>query len=131
MIKFGYTIAYVDNVNDELTFFERVFGIERRFVTPDGDYGELATGATVLAFANHVLGEMNLPEGYVKGNQDRPVGVEIAMVTDDVNTVHLKALEHGARELRGPVDKPWGQTVSYVVSPSGVLLEICSLLKPG
>ena len=51
MIKFGYTIAYVDNVDDELTFFERAFGIERRFIVPGGDYGELNTGDTVLAFA--------------------------------------------------------------------------------
>ena len=130
MIKFGYTIAYVDNVDDELTFFERAFGIERRFIVPGGDYGELNTGDTVLAFANHELGESNLPAGYVRGTPDKPVGVEIAMVTDDVNTVHLKALEHGARELREPVEKPWGQTVSYVATPSGVLLEICSPMKP-
>ena len=76
-------------------------------------------------------GESNLPAGYVKGTTDKPVGVEIAMVTDDVITVHLKALEHGARELREPVEKPWGQTVSYVATPSGVLLEICSPMTPG
>ena len=46
MIKFGYTIAYVDNVNDELTFFEKAFGLERQFVDPSGDYGELDTQAT-------------------------------------------------------------------------------------
>ena len=128
MIRFGYTIAYVD---DALTFFERAFGIERRFVDPSGDYGELDTGDTVLAFANHQLGQSNFPAGYAKGTPDRPMGVEIALVTDDVNTVHIKALEHGAKELRGPVEKPWGQTVSYVATPFGVLLEICSPVNPG
>ena len=131
MIRFGYTIAYVDDVDDALTFFERAFGIERRFVDPSGDYGELDTGDTVLAFANHQLGQSNFPAGYTKGTPDRPMGVEIALVTDDVNTVHIKALEHGAKELRGPVEKPWGQTVSYVATPSGVLLEICSPVNPG
>ena len=131
MIKFGYTIAYVDDVDDALTFFERAFGIERRFVDPGGDYGELDTGDTVLAFANHELGQSNFPAGYAKGTPDQPMGVEIALVTDDVKTVHIKALEHGAKELRGPVEKPWGQTVSYVATPSGVLLEICSPVNPG
>ena len=131
MIRFGYTIAYVDDVDDALTFFERAFGIERRFVDPSGDYGELDTGDTVLAFANHQLGQSNFPAGYAKGTPDRPMGVEIALVTDDVNTVHIKALEHGAKELRGPVEKPWGQTVSYVATPFGVLLEICSPVNPG
>lgn len=131
MIKFGYTIAYVEKVEDELAFFEKAFGVERGFVDPSGDYGELATGDTVLAFANHELGSSNFPAGYVKGTQDKPLGVEIAMVTDDVKAMHLKALEHGAKELRGPVEKPWGQTVSYVVSPSGVLLEICTPVSAG
>ena len=131
MIRFGYTIAYVDDVDDALTFFERAFGIERRFVDPSGDYGELDTGDTVLAFANHQLGQSNFPAGYAKGTPDRPMGVEIALVTDGVNTVHIKALEHGAKELRGPVEKPWGQTVSYVATPFGVLLEICSPVNPG
>ena len=48
MIRFGYTIAYVDNVNDELTFFEKAFGLKRRFFDPSGDYGELDTGARSL-----------------------------------------------------------------------------------
>ena len=52
------------------------------------------------------------------------------MVTDDVNTTYRKALEHGAKELGGPVEKPWGQTVSYLATPSGVLLEICSPVSP-
>ena len=131
MARFGYTIAYVDNVDDELTFFEEAFGIERRFIAPGGDYGELDTGDTVLAFANHELGRSNLPAGYVKGTPGRPMGIEIAMVTDDVSTMHLRALEYGAKELRAPVEKPWGQTVSYVATPSGVLLEICSPVNPG
>jgi len=126
MIKFGYTIAYVENVDLELTFFEKSFGLERRFVDPSGDYGELNTGETVLAFANHELGKANFSVAYTKGSPDNPMGVEIAMVTDDVATVHQSALDNGGSELRGPVEKPWGQTVSYVASPSGVLLEICT-----
>ena len=130
MIKFGYTIAYVDNVNNELTFFEKAFGLKRRFVDPSGDYGELDTGATVLAFANHELGQSNVPAGYVRGTPHQPLGMEIVMVTDNVNTAHRKALAHGATELGGPVEKPWGQTVSYLTTPSGVLLEICSPVSP-
>lgn len=126
MIKFGYTIAYVENVDTELTFFEKSFGLVRRFVDPSGDYGELDTGETILAFANHELGKSNFPGGYAKGSPDKPMGVEIAMVTDNVAKAHQSALDNGGIELHGPVQKPWGQTVSYVASPSGVLLEICT-----
>ena len=130
MIKFGYTIAYVDNVNDELTFFEKAFGFKRKFFDPNFDYGELDTGDTVIAFASHELGQSNFPAGYVKATPDQPLGMEIAMVTDEVNAAHSKALAHGAKELVGPVEKPWGQTVSYLTTPSGVLVEICSLISP-
>ena len=126
MIKFGYTIAYVENVDAELTFFEKAFGLSRRFVAPSGDYGELDTGDTVLAFASHKLGKSNFSASYVKGSPEQPMGVEIAMVTDDVAKAHKSALDNGGSELRGPVEKPWGQTVSYISSPSGVLLEICT-----
>ena len=47
---------------------------------------------------------------------------------DDPALAHLldRAVEAGARELSGPKQKPWGQTVSYVRDPNGVLIELCS-----
>lgn len=126
MIRFGYAIAYVDNVDEELTFFEKSFGLKRRFLDPSGDYGELDTGETVLSFASHELGKSNFPVDYARGTQDKPMGLEIAMVTDDVATAHATALENGGKELRNPVEKSWGQTVSYIATPSGILVEICT-----
>ncbi|HJO05375.1 MAG TPA: VOC family protein [Acidobacteriota bacterium] len=127
MVKFGYAITYVDDVEAALTFYERAFGLSRRFLHESGDYGELDTGSTVLAFASHEVGRANLPGGYVSGSDsDRPLGLEIALVTDDVATAHEAALENGAANLKAPEQKPWGQMVSYVRCPSGVLLEICT-----
>ena len=126
MVRLGYVIAYVENVNNELTFFEKAFGLRRRFLDPAGDYGELSTGDTVLAFANHDLAESNLPAGYVKAAPDKPLGLEIALVTDNVVNAHRMALAQGAREVCPPEKKPWGQEVSYRTTPSGLLLEICS-----
>ena len=45
---------------------------------------------------------------------------------DDVPAAHARAVEAGARELAGPKQKPWGQTVSYVRDPNGVLIELCT-----
>ncbi len=47
----GYTIFYVADVRATVAFFGEAFGLEPKFVTDEGDYGELATGATTLAFA--------------------------------------------------------------------------------
>ena len=54
-MKLGYTIIYVPNVAQSLDFFERAFGLSRRFLHESGDYGELETGSTALAFSAHSL----------------------------------------------------------------------------
>ena len=126
-MKFGYAITYVSDVDGALSFFESAFGMNRRFMTEEKDYGELDTGSTVLAFASHELGASNLPGGYVSASDsDKPLGVELALVADDVPAAHAAALNNGALELRAPQTKPWGQTISYVRCPSGLLLELCT-----
>ena len=127
-MKFGYTIIYVPDVLASVEFFEKAFGLQRRFVHESG-YAEMDTGATALAFATHDLGESNLPAGYVKASQSaQPLGMEIALVTEDVAQSHVRALTEGATSVAEPLTKPWGQTVSYVRCPDGTLVEICSPL---
>lgn len=126
-MKLGYTIVYVPDVEASLAFCERAFGLRRRFVAETGTYGELDTGETVLAFAAHALGDQNFPGGHVAAHASaQPLGFEIALVTDDVGSAHARAVAAGARELAPPQRKPWGQTVSYVRCPDGLLVEICT-----
>ena len=126
-MKLGYTIIYVPHVAESLKFFERAFGLSRRFLHESGDYGELETGETTLAFASHELGHANCPAGFVAASESsKQLGVEIAVVTVSVVEAHAKALAAGATELKEPETKPWGQVVSYVRCPDGTLVEICS-----
>lgn len=126
-MKLGYTIVYVPDVEASLAFCERAFGLRRRFLHESGTYGELDTGETALAFAAHTLGDVNFPGGHVAAHEsERPLGFEVALVTDDVAAAHARAVTAGARELAAPQRKPWGQTVSYVRCPDGLLVEICT-----
>lgn len=126
-MKFGYTIVYVPDVAASLDFFEQAFGFARRFLHESGTYGELQSGETTLSFAAHELGEMNFSGGHIAAHTSpRPLGMEIGLVTDDVVAAHARALAAGARELTAPTTKPWGQTVSYVRSPDGTLIELCT-----
>lgn len=125
-MKFGYTIVYVPDVRASVEFFEKAFGLKRRYLHESG-YGEMDTGTTALAFATHELGASNLPGGYVKASlSGEPLGMEIALVTEDVAAAHAKAIAEGAVSLKEPLLKPWVQTVSYVRCPDGTLVEICS-----
>lgn len=128
-ITFGYTICYVDDVEATLEFFTAGFGLTPRFVTPEGDYGELDTGATTLAFAATTLARANLDGagGFTPlTSEAAPPAVSIALITDEVDAAVDRAVEAGARPYLDPVAKPWGQTVAYVLDPNGVLIEIAT-----
>jgi catechol 2,3-dioxygenase-like lactoylglutathione lyase family enzyme len=124
-MKFGYTIIYTADVEKSVAFFELAFGFKRRFIHPRG-YGELETGGTALAFASHELGSGNLPNGYIKADEGKPLGIEIALVTDDVQGAFDRPVKAGAESIKVPTSKPWGQVVAYVRCPDGTLVEICS-----
>jgi hypothetical protein len=74
---FGYAVVDVPDVLASVEFFEKAFGLKRRFVH-DSSYGEMETGSTALAFATHELGASNLPGGYVRASHsDVPLRMEI------------------------------------------------------
>ena len=126
-MKLGYIIAYVDDVPAALEFYKRAFGLETRFLHESNTYGELETGGTALAFAQHETALGNLPGGYRRLNDDaQPPGMEIGLLTDDVPAAMARAVAAGATALSQPKLKPWGQTVAYVRCPFGLLVEICT-----
>jgi lactoylglutathione lyase len=130
-MKLGYTIVYVPDVAASLAFFETAFGLTRRFLHDSGLYGELDTGQTTLAFAGHEMGQHNFEGGHVHADQSaQPLGFELGLVTDQLAAAHARALAAGAKEMAAPVDKPWGQTVSYVRCPDGILVELCTPIHP-
>ena len=127
MIKFSYTIFYVEDVARSIEFYERAFGFKRKFVGPENDYGELDTGATILSFAAVSLAEKNLPKGFVKSKlKEIPFGFEIGITTPDVEKVYRESVNAGAVPVQEAKVKPWGQTVAYVRDPDGFLIEICT-----
>ena len=126
-MKFGYTIVYVADVAASLDFFERAFGIGRRFLHESGAYGELETGATTLSFAQHATARENLGGDYVAAATSAlPLGIEVGLLTDDVGAACERAVAAGATLLKAPSVKPWGQTVAYVRCPDGTLVELCT-----
>ena len=119
-----YTIMYVENVEQTLTFYERAFGLERGMVHESGDYGELVTGETKLAFSSVAL-MRQLGKSPTRADADAPV-FEIAFETDDVAGMLEKAESAGAIVKQPVREEPWGQTTAYVADPNGYLIEICS-----
>ena len=121
---FRYTILYVADVAASLEFHERAFGLRRRFLHESGDYGELETGATKLAFSSRkLMSELGKTPGLA--DPKAPV-FELAFETENVPEALARALAAGAVLVQGVREEPWGQTTSYVSDPDGYLVEICS-----
>ncbi|MEM8528232.1 MAG: VOC family protein [Bacteroidota bacterium] len=130
MVKFAYTILYVQNVTKTIEFYERAFGFTRKFITPENDYGEVLSGETTLAFAFVELAKTNLSEGFQESDLNQKVfGIELGFTTEEVEKTVEAALQAGATLLEAPKTKPWGQTVSYVRDLDGFLIEICTPME--
>lgn len=123
-MNFKYTIFYVEDVAATLVFYENAFGLQRAFLHEGGDYGELATGQTKLAFSSRAL-MRSLGKNPSVADPKSP-SFEIAFETDDVAASLKKAVEAGAMLVMEPRKQPWGQLISYVSDPNGFLVEICS-----
>ena len=130
MIKFAYTILYVEDVKKSISFYETAFGCKSKFITPDNTYGELATGETTLSFASVALAKSNLKDGFIQSSiKSKPFAIEIAFATDDVDKVYQAALKAGATAESPATVKPHGQTVAYVRDLDGFLVEICTPME--
>ena len=127
-MKLGYLIVYVPDVAAAVAFYERAFGLKRRFVHDGGQYAEMETGATALAFAQEDFVTSNGITFARNRPRDPAAGAEVGLVSADVAASFATAVAAGALSVVPPMQKPWGQTVSYVRDCNGVLVEICSAM---
>ena len=123
-MKFRYTILYVRDVPATLDFHARAFGQTIGFLHEGGDYGELGTGDTKLAFSSVTL--MRQLGKVVADDPAAPPAFEIAFETDDVPAALDRAVRAGATLVQGAKQMEWGQTTAYVRTPDGTLVEICT-----
>ena len=122
-MKLNYVIIYVDDVVKATLFYQNAFGLKTKFVHESNMYAEMETGETVLAFAHDDMLKMNVG---IEAHRGMKNCFEIAFATDDVKGAFETALQNGAKELKKPDIKPWGQTVAYVQDIFGTIVEICT-----
>lgn len=129
-MKYTNTILYVENVFETIEFYEKAFGFQRKFITPEKDYGELITRETTISFASIELGNSNFKNGFQKSSlSNKPFGIELAFTTKNIEVDFEKAKNAGATEVEKLTTKPWGQKVGYVKDNNGFLIEICTPIQ--
>jgi catechol 2,3-dioxygenase-like lactoylglutathione lyase family enzyme len=127
-MQLAYTILYVEDVRKALDFYAAAFGLVVKSFHESGEFGELDTGATTLAFTSREL-MRQLGKNPVAADARAPTG-EIALTTADVAAAVERAVAAGATLIQEPQVMPWGQTTAYVADLDGFLVELCTPMGP-
>jgi lactoylglutathione lyase len=125
-MKLGYVILFVPDVAATASFYEKAFGLTRRFEAESGLYIEMETGGTALGFTADTFVRKGGLEFAPLDAKGKPPAVEIALIADDVAEAVARAAKAGAVVVKQPEIKPWGQTVAYVRDLNGALVELCT-----
>ena len=125
---FGWTVLYVQNVDESIDLYVNAFNLSLKFRHPDGGYAEFDTGATTLAICDQSFVSETI--GIDLASVNRVPNGNITLVVDDVATAYAHAVANRARVIHEPVEKPWGQTSSYVADLDGNLIEIATAVSP-
>jgi catechol 2,3-dioxygenase-like lactoylglutathione lyase family enzyme len=120
-MQLRYVVLYVADVGASMAFYSRAFGLTVGFLHDDGDYGEMATGETRLAFSR--LGQNRVTDTAVAPALP---ACGLAFATDELAAALDRALAAGAVLVQHATAMPWGQTICYVRAPEGTLVELCA-----
>jgi catechol 2,3-dioxygenase-like lactoylglutathione lyase family enzyme len=127
--RFVSTVLHVADVARAAQFYESAFGFRVRLLDELGVYAELSTGETSLALTEQDFAQRHSgPTAGLSGNRPPPPS-EVVIAVHDVAAAVARALDAGAKELRAPETKYWGQTVAYVRDLDGHLLQICTPME--
>lgn len=127
-MKLSYTILYVKNVQTSIDFYQVAFGLELKFKHESGDYAEMQTGETTLAFCCYDLADQVVRMSYQKPSFDRPIASQLTLEPTDVKSAFEQAKCAGARVLCEPEIKPWNFEVAILQDPDGHLIELAKNL---
>lgn len=128
-MQLSYVILYVSQVDQSINFYQRAFGLEHKFTHDSGDYAEMKTGETTLAFCKDETAKQILGSSFIPANSELPLGSQITMQPDDVKEAYSLALECGAQSICAPSIKPWSFEVAMVRDPDGHIIELARPVK--
>jgi lactoylglutathione lyase len=124
IMKFGYSIIFVDDVTETVAFYERAFGVQAKLVTQA--FAQLDTGTTSIAFGSTENEAKELgAQTFRRNSLDiEPAGAQISFISEDVEADYGRAISAGAHPVYPPKQMPWGQWVSRVRDCNGFLVSI-------
>jgi catechol 2,3-dioxygenase-like lactoylglutathione lyase family enzyme len=121
-----FPILYARDVDRSAGFYRDAFGFEEAFRWPQ-------RGTPRFVFLR--LEPLGIGIGAADGENvhGSPVApgsgsFELCIYVDDMEEACTRLRELGARELRAPVDEPWGESRAYFADPDGNTVHIAMTL---
>ena len=129
-MKLSYVILYVKDIEASIAFYKQAFDLGHKFTHEGGDYAEMDTGETTLAFCNHQLAESLFQDNYEQASLKNKVSVsQITLAANDIQQAYEKAMQAGAVSISSPEIKPWNFEVASVRDIDGHTVELAKNLN--
>ncbi|GFG96996.1 VOC family protein [Mycobacterium timonense] len=122
MRRVDYVIQYVESLENSVTFYRDVIGLEVR-IEGDG-YVEFEMANTKFS----LFERSKLPELIGREAGRAPCG-EIGFVVDDVDKEAKRLSDLGVEFLTGPMDRPWRERTLHIADPDGNIIEFAQKLR--
>ncbi len=116
-----YVVLIVEDLDRALRFYTDALGLALGHRS--GDYAQLATGATRLAFYTREAMAKTLGIKLNKPGRDANA-FEIGFKVADVDAAFAELVERGASPVTAPTTRFWRQRTAYVQDPDGHLIEL-------
>lgn len=122
-MKLDYVMIYVKSVPKAIAFYREAFGLSAGYADESGEFAEMKTGTTTLAFVDEKMSKgfkWAATRGGIKS------GIEIVFAAADVPKAYRHAVKSGARELQKPKKQSWGGVQGWVLDPWGTVVQLCT-----
>jgi lactoylglutathione lyase len=122
-----FPIVYARDVERSASFYEAAFGFERTFQWP-------ADHPARFVFLRLDASGIGIGAAEGENVHGAPVApgagsFELCLYVDDMAAACARLRELGAKELRAPVDEPWGESRAYFADPDGNTLHLAMTLE--
>ena len=129
-VSAAHFILFVEDQQRSRRFYEQVLDLAPRLDVPGMTEFELLDGA-ILGLMPEAGIERLLRPGLPALSPGRGVPrSELYLLVDQPEPFHARALDAGARELSGPLLRPWGHRVAYSLDPDSHLLAFAVVAEP-
>ncbi len=124
-MQLTYIVLYVADVARAAAFYREAFDLTHKFTHEGGDYAEMSTGPTTLAFCGHALAEQLMGGAYRRADRAlQPLGCQLTLEPREVAASFERAVRAGAKPIAAPERKPWGFEVAFVQDLDGHVIEL-------